>query len=269
MCGLLEPRWSKSLDVCMVQSRTVPGDVDGNLSRAAALIEKAAGKGSLDIVVLPEVFATGFSYDRLMEMSNSSDTVIRSIARLATDLSAHIMFTLVVREDDKYFNRFVSIGPGGEIEAAYDKTHLFSRAGEDRYFASGDGLVLFEAGGAVVAPLICYEVRFPELARKQVLDGAEILVFPAQWPAFRVFQWQILLRARAIENQCYVIGVGGLGKHGPTEMGGHSMVVGPFGDILCSLDDKEGYARTMIGPDRIEDIRNKIPSLAERRPEFY
>ncbi|MGA1866139.1 MAG: nitrilase-related carbon-nitrogen hydrolase [Thermoplasmatota archaeon] len=253
----------------MVQCRTVPGDVDGNLARATALVQKAAGEGQMDIVVLPEVFATGFPYEQLPELSNSSDTVIRSIAHLATDISAHIMFTLVVSEDENFFNRFISIGPAGKIEATYDKTHLFSRAGEDRFFARGDRLVLFKASTAAVAPLICYEVRFPELARKQVLDGADILVIPAQWPAFRIFQWQTLLRARAIENQCYVVGVGGLGKHGPTEMGGHSMVVGPFGEILCNLDDKEGYAMTVIGPDRIRDIRNKIPSLEERRPELY
>jgi predicted amidohydrolase len=102
-----------------------------------------------------------------------------------------------------------------------------------------------------------------------VLNGVDILLYPAMWPAFRVFQWEILLKARAIENQCYVVGIGGFGPHGDTQMGGHSMVIAPYGDVLCRIDDNEGYASCTIGPDRIQDLRKRIPVLQERRPDIY
>ncbi|MBN1390116.1 MAG: carbon-nitrogen family hydrolase [Candidatus Thermoplasmatota archaeon] len=264
-----DTRWTTPLAVCIVQPRISIGDVDHNLDRAIGWIRKAADDGPLDVVVLPEVFTTGFPYDRLPELSGSSKRVMADIGRLAAELSTHIMFTLVIEDQGRYFNRFMSIGPDGRVETTYDKTHLFSRAGEDRFFTRGEKLVQFEIGGAIIAPLICYELRYPELSRKQVLEGADILVYPAQWPAYRVFQWETLLRARAIENQCYVIGVGGSGSHGTTEMGGHSMVVAPFGDILCSIDQEEGFARTVIGPERLRNIRKRIPALADRRPDLY
>lgn len=261
--------WNKPLEVCIVQPSIALGDIDDNLTRALSLIDAAAKEGRLDIIVLPEVFATGFPYDVLPDLAKRSGYVIETLGNKARELQSFIMFTIVVEVEGKYYNRFFSINPSGEIVASYDKTHLFSRAGEDKFFTPGDTTVNFNVGGAKVAPLICYEVRFPELSRKQVLEGAEILIYPAQWPGFRIFQWEMLLKARAVENQCYVIGVGAYGPHGDTQMGGHSMVIAPYGDVLCRVDDEEGYARATIGPERIRDLRSRIPVLVERRPDIY
>ncbi|MGA1848114.1 MAG: nitrilase-related carbon-nitrogen hydrolase, partial [Thermoplasmatota archaeon] len=241
-------RWDGPLNIAIIQPELALGDVDENLTRALELIDKASLEGPLDMIVLPEVFATGFPYDRLPVLCKRSGDIIEALSGEALRLKAHVMFTMVVEEDGRYYNRFFSIGPDGGVEATYDKTHLFSRAGEDRFFTPGNSLTAFSVKDAMVAPLICYEVRFPELARKQILGGADILVYPAQWPSFRIFQWEALLKGRAIENQCYVIGAGAYGPHGDSEMGGHSMVIAPFGDVLCRVDEGPGYARTTIGP---------------------
>ena len=269
MGEIIESKWKKPLEVCIVQPELALGDLDDNLDRALTLIDNALEEGPLDIIVLPEVFATGFPYDILPDLAKRSNYLIDTLAKKAHEIGSFIMFTLVVKENGSYYNRFIALDPTGAIIASYDKTHLFSRAGEDEFFERGNSTISFEVKGAKVAPLICYEVRFPELSRKLVIDGAEILIYPAQWPGFRIFQWELLLKARAVENQCYVIGVDAFGTHGDTEMGGNSMVVAPYGDILCRVDNEEGYARATIGPERIRDLRSRIPVMLERRPDIY
>jgi len=269
MVDIPRSRWEGPLDVAIIQPELVLGDVDENLKRALELIDRASSGGPLDMIVLPEVFATGFPYDQLPVLCKRSGYILEALSGEAARLRAHIMFTMVVEDEGRYYNRFFSIGPDGGVEATYDKTHLFSRAGEDRFFTPGNTLTTFSVKDARIAPLICYEVRFPELARKHVLDGAEILIYPAQWPSFRIFQWETLLKGRAVENQCNVIGVGAYGPHGDSKMGGHSMVIGPFGDVLCRIDDEPGYARVTVGPDRMNELRRRIPVLRERRPELY
>jgi predicted amidohydrolase len=261
--------WVKPLEICIVQPKLALGDIDDNVDRALRLIDRASEEGPIDIIVLPEVFATGFPYEELPELAKRYGSVVDPLAAKARELKAYIMFTVVVKDENSYFNRFIALDPSGNVHAQYNKTHLFSRAGEDKFFTPGNETVSFEVKGAKVAPLICYEVRFLEMSRKMVLEGAEILIYPAQWPAFRIFQWELLLKARAVENQCYVIGVDGFGPHGDTEMGGNSMVIAPYGDVLCRVDDQEGYARTTIGPERIRNLRSRIPVLMERRPDIY
>jgi predicted amidohydrolase len=261
--------WIKPLEVCIVQPKLALGDIDDNLDRALKLIEDASKEGHLDIIALPEVFATGFPYDILPELAKRSGQIIGTLAEKAKQIGSYIVFTLVVEDDGCYYNRFIALDPSGKITARYDKTHLFSRAGEDKFFTPGKDIVSFEVKGAKVAPMICYEVRFPELSRKMILDGAQILIYPAQWPGFRIHQWEILLKGRAVENQCYVIGIGAYGPHGDTEMGGHSMVIAPYGDVLCRIDSEEGYARTTIGPEKMKNLRSRIPVLMERRPDIY
>jgi predicted amidohydrolase len=117
-------------------------------------------------------------------------------------------------------------------------------------------------------PLICYEVRFPELSRKLVRAGANILIYPAQWPAFRTFQWEVLLQARAVENQCFVIGVNIHGDHGGSMMGGRSRIFSPFGNILASVDDGPGWSTCIMEPEKMYSLRKKIPVLNEIREDL-
>ncbi|MFW3145652.1 MAG: nitrilase-related carbon-nitrogen hydrolase [Thermoplasmatota archaeon] len=261
--------WKDPIDACMIQTGLKLGDVDDNLERALKLIDRAAGEKDPDLIVLPEVFSTGFPYEKLPELSMRSGEVLESLRRKAREYHSHIIFTQVVEESGSFFNRCFALDEKGETAAVYNKTHLFSRAGEHEFFTQGNETASFLLKGARISPLICYELRFPELSRKLVLEGSHVLVYMGQWPNYRIFQWEALLKARAIENQCFVIGVGVWGHHGRQLMGGGSSVFSPFGNLLCSVKEGEGYAQCTMDPSELVRFREGIPVLYERRPDLY
>ncbi|MFO8051051.1 MAG: nitrilase-related carbon-nitrogen hydrolase [Thermoplasmatota archaeon] len=261
--------WTRPLEVCTIQPVLALGDVDSNLSRAEELVRSSTKEGPVDLFVLPEVFTTGFPYDRLPELSKRSGEVLGCLSDIAEDLGSHLMFTQVVKESGSYYNRCFVLGTDGKEVTSFDKTHLFFRADEHLFFDKGDHLVHFDIHGARIAPLICYELRFPELSRRLVLEGSHILVYMGQWPRFRTFQWDALLMARAIENQCYVVASGSYGDHGDHRMGGHSRLISPFGNILGNVQDGGGYARATLDPKELIKFRKSIPVLKERRPDLY
>jgi predicted amidohydrolase len=260
--------WTEEIKAGSIQTELHLGDIDANLGSAARLIEDCTEKEDPDLLVLPEVFATGFPYDTLEELILRSDEVIGTLSDLSRDRSVSLIFTQVVEDEDRFFNRLFLMGSDGRIKGKYDKTHLFSRAGEDRFFTPGNRLVLLREGNVGIGPLICYEVRFPELSRKLIMSGASLLVYPAQWPAFRTFQWETLLKARAIENQCFVIGTNIFGNHGNSSMGGSSRIYSPFGNTIASVDQGEGWSVCRLDPDEMYSLREKIPVLREARTDL-
>ncbi len=262
-----ESNWRMPLRVAMVQTELKLGDMDVNLSGARDIVDDL--KGSSDLLVFPEMFSSGFAYDHLEEIAGRSPDVMRFMRGISIDRSTHLMFTMAVRDGDRIVNRAYLMDPDGEVLGHYDKTHLFSPSGEDVHFSGGDGLKMLHMGEIRIGPLICYEIRYPELSRKYVLNGAHILVYMAQWPAKRIFQWELLLRARAVENQCFVVGVNICGMHGSTEMGGHSMIVSPFGEVLSSLGGSAGWGSAELDPERMYRFRRGIPAMKYRRPELY
>lgn len=259
--------WDRDPRVSILQTRLYLGDVDRNLASAMDLLKIAGEEGS-DISVLPEMFSTGFPYDVLPDLSKRSGEVIGSISDRARDHSMNVIFTQVIDEEGDYVNRMFHIDRYGKIVSSYDKTHLFSRADEDRFFKPGNELKIMDIDSLKVGPLICYEVRFPELSRRLVLEGAELLIYAAQWPAFRTFQWEAMLKARAIENQCYVAGVNIYGQHGENMMGGKSRLFSPYGDILAAVDEGEGYGSAVLSEGYLLKIRENIPVLKEIRNDI-
>jgi predicted amidohydrolase len=260
-------KWHRPLKVAVVQTKLHLGDIDSNLKSAIELLNELRDM-STDIVVLPEVFATGFDYEKLPDLVKRSDEVVSRMSDSAKSLNSHLIFTQVVEEGGSFFNRLFHLDRNGDVRDTYDKTHLFSRAGEDRFFTPGNHLITFNVDDTIIGPLICYEVRFPEISRKLVLEGAGILIYPAQWPQFRTFQWDTLLRARAIENQCYVVGVNVHGDHGGSMMGGMSEIYSAYGDLLCRVEKNEGWAVAELDPLVMGSIREKIPVLTERRQDL-
>ncbi|MEA3559232.1 MAG: nitrilase-related carbon-nitrogen hydrolase [Candidatus Thermoplasmatota archaeon] len=262
-------KWNDPISACAVQPRLHLGDVDRNLHGALDLVKRASESGSVDLFVLPEVFTTGFPYKDLPRLSERSDEVIGVLSDAARDLGSHLMFTQVVEDNGSFFNRCFVIGAKGETLLEYDKTHLFSRADEHLFFTAGSDHTSFEIKGARISPLICYELRFPELSRRNVVDGSHILIYMGQWPMFRIFQWDALLLARAIENQCYVIASGAYGPHGRENMGGHSQIISPFGNMIGDIVEKEGFTSAVMDPEEMKKFRERIPVLVERRPDLY
>lgn len=260
--------WKEPIDVIIVQTDTILGSPEANIERARALISRALEEGPADLAVLPEAFATGFPYDGLEGLRPWHDKVLKAMGDLAKESSVDLIYTQLVEGSGVLRNRCFHIDRHGSTVGTYDKTHLFTRSGEDRHIYAGSSLELFRLGGALIGPLICYELRFPELSRTLTGAGASVLVYPAEWPAHRIFQWEHLLCARAVENQCFVIGVNTCGQHSRVRMGGRSMVVSPYGDRLCELKVEEGWSRCTMDPGRMEEVRSKIPAYKGLRTDL-
>lgn len=265
--GASSREWKEPLKGCIVQNELVFGDIDGNIENVRKIIASVPDD-DMDLLVLPELFATGFCYNRFDEYIGRSEEVLSFIKRTASDRSCNMIHTQIVEDEGRVLNRLFLINRQGGVIGHYDKTHLFTRSGENEHFSYGNELRVLDMEGVGIGPLICYESRFPELSRKLVLSGADILVYPTQWPKFRVDQWTTLLRARAIENQCFVIGAGIYGDHGGSIMGGMSSAYSPFGNLLGRIEKGQGYTIFKMDPLEMYKLRKKIPVLNEIRKDL-
>ncbi|MCS7232960.1 MAG: carbon-nitrogen family hydrolase, partial [Synergistetes bacterium] len=172
-------------------------------------------------------------------------------------------------EKGNIYNTSFVFNREGKPLGVYRKIHLFGLMGEDKTFARGRELCLFDLEGVKCGLIICYDLRFPELIRTLALKGAQIIFVPAQWPAARIAHWRILLQARAIENQCYVIGVNRCGKEGDLLFNGNSLVVDPWGDIIAGGTDVETVIFAELELSRVKEVRGIIPVFDDRAPEVY
>src|SRR3990170_3935516 len=211
-----------------LQFRVDVGDVPANRERAFRLVEKAAALGAR-LCVLPEMWSTGFAEEDLLRLSRTTPEVLHDVRRLAGRLKVVIAGSLPERVGRGIYNTLYVVNATGVVTGEYRKTHLFSPSGEDRWFRRGfsTGVVPTDAG--VVGPLICYDLRFPELARKYFLDGAGVLCVSSQWPSVRRAHWRILTVARAVENQAYVVAANAVGPSGPFRYAGDSVIVSTCG----------------------------------------
>jgi predicted amidohydrolase len=157
----------------------------------------------------------------------------------------------------------------GECVTSYAKIHSFQLMDEHLYMEAGNQLGHFHVDHVEAGVMICYDIRFPELARKLALSGAKILFVPAQWPNPRLHHWRTLLQARAIENQMYVVACNRVGESEGTSFFGHSMIINPWGEIMLEGDETEQLLAASIDLNEVETIRKKIPIFADRRPTLY
>jgi predicted amidohydrolase len=256
-------------------------DTRANLAKADRLVREAAGLGA-ELVVLPEkwtVLGTPEQMEAGAEpLDGRSITWAREVAaKLSIDLVAgSILESLPGRK--KGSNTSVHIGPDGEIRAVYRKLHMFDVEVDGvSYFESheedpGDEIVVSElADGCRLGMSICYDIRFPELYRTLVDGGAEVIVIPAAFTlATTRDHWEILVRARAIENQCYVVAPNQIGAHPPgNRSGGRSMIVDPWGLVLATAPDVETAIVAQLDFERLSEVRHRLPALTHRRPELY
>ncbi|MBV9839423.1 MAG: carbon-nitrogen hydrolase family protein [Solirubrobacterales bacterium] len=256
-------------------------DTDRNLATADRLVREAVALGA-SLVVLPEkwnLLGTGEQLARGAEpLDGRCLAWAGSIAReLGIDLVAG---SIVERAGgaEKHANTSVHIGPDGEQRAVYRKIHMFDveiegvRYAESDHEQPGEEIVLSElAGGVRLGMTVCYDLRFPELYRELAVRGAEVMVAPSAFtlPTTRD-HWEVLVRARAIENQCYLIAPNQIGVHPPGHRsGGRSLIVDPWGLVLASAPDAETAIVAELDLDSLREIRRKLPSLANRRPHVY
>ncbi len=216
---------------------------------------------SPDIIVLPEMFSTGFSMNSEgLAESMDSDTVNWMI-KTSKKTNAAICGSIIIRENEKHYNRFIWVDPNGNIQF-YNKRHLFSMGEEHKHYTSGSENILIQYKGWRIRPIVCYDLRFPVWCRNT--DDYDALIVVANWPDKRISHWDTLIKARAIENQSYVIAANRIGQD-PNDLSytGHSSIVDPFGDTIYFSNNSDVSVQT-ISLDKLKLIRRQFPFLKDR-----
>lgn len=252
----------------LVQLDAAWEDKAANFDRVRELLGKTTiPPGSL--IVLPEMFATGFSLNLAATIDESPSPTEAFLKELAGKYQS-IVVGGVVREgqNNKGRNEAVVFDPAGKLIARYCKVYPFTHGGETAKHEKGEGLVFFEWSGLIAAPLICYDLRFPEAFRQAVKQGAELLIVIALWPSRRVEHWVTLLKARAIENQAWVIGVNRCGTEPELIYPGRSLVVNPHGEIVADAGANEGVVSAEIDPAVLRKWRTDFPALKDIRDDW-
>jgi predicted amidohydrolase len=255
-------------------------DKDRNLEIASSLVREAARDGA-GLIVLPEKFnVLGSPEDLRAGAEPVPGPTTDWAASLCRELDVWLVAGSVVERvegERKLRNTSVLIAPDGELRATYRKIHMFDvEVGgvvyrESDAEAPGDEVVIGDVDGLELGMAVCYDLRFPEIFRIMAVQGARAISLPAAFtvPTGRA-HWEVLLRARAIENQAFVIAAGQIGKHPPDhESYGHSMIVDPWGVVLAEAPDQVCFVATDLDLDAQREVREKLPSLANRRPEAY
>ena len=259
------------MKICCIQMNVRASKPEENFVRTEKLIRMAARKLP-DVILLPELWNTGFAPGK-MDTSLADEDGARTKAlcgSLAKELRINIVAgSVLAKKGDALYNTAYVFDRAGDCIAEYDKTHLFSPSGEGKCYAAGDRLVTFPLDGVICGILICYDLRFPELARVLALSGAKVLFIPAEWRKVATKQLRALLDARAIENQQYAALCNGCGEAFGAEYGGSSAIVDPLGNVLAEAGEGEEIIFSSLDLEAQKRIREELPVFFDRRPELY
>lgn len=216
----------------------------------------------VDLIVLPEMFSSGFTMNPETVAETMQGETIAWLQHLAKAKNCAITGSLVINENNKYYNRLIFIFPDGEIKT-YDKRHLFTLAGEEKIYTAGKDKLIVEYKGFRICPLICYDLRFPVFSRN--VEDYDVLIYVANWPKTRVNAWDILLKARAVENMSYVIGVNRIGSdNNNLEYVGHTQAIDFFGNYLLEPQETEGVFIIELDKNKMLETREKLPFLDDK-----
>ena len=256
--------------VACVQLDMAFGAPTENFHKVEQKVREAAALGA-KIVVLPEMWNTGYDLTRLEEIADVDGNKTKKLfSDLSKELNIHIVGGSVsTKKGDNFFNTMYVTDTAGEVVAEYNKAHLFKLMDEHHYLNEGNEKNLFSIDGVQMAGIICYDLRFPEWTRVHALDGAKVMFIPAQWPDKRIDHWKVLLQARAIENQMFVVAVNRVGKDPNNSFDGNSMVIAPWGEILWTGANEETTGIVELDLEIIEEVRNRIPIFQDRREVLY
>lgn len=242
------------MKISLLQTDIELDNIDLNLVRAEELFPSDA-----DLVVLPEMFHCGFSSQMDKVQQSSSQQALEWMKRMAATHSCHVCGSIVWHEADKAFNRLYCVSPDGS-ESHYDKRHLFSMGNEHLQFASGNERVVVTICGVRILLLICYDLRFPVWSRNT--GDYDAIIYVANWPAARRDVWTTLLKARAIENQCYVAGVNRVGTSKGIAYSGNSVIFGPRGEVVAqALTEEPEIVSGDFNTDMLSSFRSKFRVL--------
>jgi predicted amidohydrolase len=245
------------INITIIQSNIIWEDKDSNLKNYQSKIDNIES----DLIILPEMFTTGFTMNPKSLAETMSGETVQWMKENASKMNSAICGSIIIQEDSKYFNRFIWINPDGSIHH-YDKRHLFSFAGEDKNYTPGNEKLIIEYKGWKICPLICYDLRFPVWSRNS--EDYDLLIYVANWPTKRKLAWKSLLVARAIENQCYVIGVNRVGYDENNYYSGESKLVNALGETLYANSHVEDIYTTTISKYELNKVRTQLPFLNDK-----
>ncbi|MBR2563288.1 MAG: carbon-nitrogen family hydrolase [Paenibacillus sp.] len=263
----------REMRVALIQGDIKLGDPEANHEHMKHLLERAVElHPDLKLAVLPELWNTGYALPQIHELADPEGQ--RSREWLSAFAQKHqisiVGGSIAEKREGQIYNTMYAYNEEGIELSRYDKLHLFRLMDEEKYFEPGAEPEMFEIGNGLTAGAsICYDIRFPELARTLALNGARALIVPAEWPNPRLHHWRTLLTARAIENQMYVIACNRVGKEGDTEFFGHSMIIDPWGEIVAEGGEGEEIVSGVIRPSLVDEVRGRIPVFEDRRPSIY
>lgn len=248
------------ITVTLVQNDLIWENIQGNLSSIQSKLNHSVSY--TDLIILPEMFTTGFSMRPAPLAEKMDGLSMQWMHKMATGFDAVLCGSLIIEEQGNFYNRLIWMPPDGNY-LYYDKRHLFSLAEEDKVFTSGNKKEVFHWRGWKICPQICYDLRFPAWIRNQ--EGYDIFLIVANWPDKRMNAWNTLLRARAIENQAFTIGVNRIGIDGNGyHYTGGSSVIDPMGEPVTEIPDGETISTVTLKHSVLNQIREKLPFLNDR-----
>ncbi len=245
------------LNVTLFQTELVWEDVEANLTAFQAKIDSISN--STDLLVLPEMFSTGFTMNAEALAQKMDGRAVQWMKQIAADGAVHIIGSLIIGSKDRFYNRLIWAQPDGQIYT-YDKRHLFRMMGEEKVYSPGNQRITVDLKGWKIRPFVCYDLRFPVWTRNTNSDY-DVAIFIANWPAKRALHWTSLLRARAIENLSYVIGVNRVGTDGNgIYFKGDSAVVDPMGNYIFQKSEAAWIETVELSYDLMAEYRQEFPA---------
>ncbi len=256
----------QDLKVTIIQSDLHWEDIGANLAMFEEKIWQIGEQ--TDVIVLPEMFTTGFSMNASKLAEHMNMRTFKWMKQMADQTGALIIGSFIASVHDRFYNRLLWMEPGGNFKT-YDKRHLFRMAEEHKTYSQGESLLIGHWKGWRICPLICYDLRFPVWSRNRwntslKKSSYDLLLYVANWPMVRSSAWETLLKARAIENLSYTVGVNRVGLDGKgIEYNGHSVFIGPKGDSFFSVEGVEAIKTLTLNAHALQSYRDKFPALLD------
>lgn len=248
------------MKIAIFQTKLIWQKPEGNRNLIQEYIDSC--DEPFDLLILPEMFTSGFTMNPQEVAENMNGETMNWLKKIASEKQIAITGSFVVEENGTYFNRLAFVFPNGEIEF-YNKRHLFSLAGEEKVYTKGEIKKIIHYKGWDICPLICYDLRFPVFSRN--IENYDLLLYVANWPKPRINAWNTLLKARAIENMCYTIGVNRIGlDNNNLEYTGSSQAIDYLGNELINCNDEQGLFIVEINKEEMLETRKKLNFLNDK-----
>lgn len=256
--------------IAICQMNVLQGQSKQNVQEAEKAIATAVSKGA-EVVVLPEMWKSGYDFSNLEKHVEPIEG--ETWKWLSEQAKQHRIWLIggsyTLQENENVYNASFTFDPEGKCINDYRKLHLIGLMNEDKYLTGGETYNTFPLGDHLASVIICYDIRFPELIRTYAIEGAKILFVPAQWPIQREEHWLALLKARAIENQMYVVGTNVSGRNDQDVFNGKSMVFDPWGNVVAEAGTEPEILLADIDLEKVDEVRNTIPVFRDRVSHLY